>query len=86
MYNAGMNGEHSCVPFNLNNTSCGFMLKEVEWGGKHTVNSVVDWRSHDPYPPGHNISEVELGAHHDSSFFVFLVNIDYDAKPKDLFT
>ena len=62
------------------------MLKEVDWGGKHPINSVVDWRSHGTYPTGHNISEVDWGALHDSSFFVFLVNIDYDAKPKDFFT
>ena len=86
MHHAGRNGEHSCVPFNLSNTSCGFMLKEVDWGGKHPINSVVDWQSHETYPTGHNISEVDWGALHDSSFFLFLVNIDYDAKPKDFFT
>ena len=85
MHHAGRNGEQSCLPFNLNNTSCGFMLKEVDWGGKHPINSVIDWQSHETYPAGHNISEVDWGALHDSSFFVFLVNIDYDAKPKDFF-
>ena len=34
--------------------------------------------------PRFNISD--WGALHDSSFFLFLVNIDYDAKPKDFFT
>ena len=86
MHHAGRNGEHSCVPFNLSNTSCGSMLKEVDWGGKHPINSVVDWQRHETYPTGHNISEVDWGALHDSSFFLFLVNIDYDAKPKDFFT
>ena len=88
MHHAGRNGEHSCMPFNLNNTSCGFMLKEVDWGGKHPINSVVHWywQSHETYPTGHNISEVDWGALHDSSFFLFLVNIDYDAKPKYFFT
>ena len=62
------------------------MLKEVDWRGKHPINSVVDGRSHETYPTGHNISEVDRGALHDSSFFLFLVNIDYDAKPKDFFT
>ena len=81
MNHDGRNGEHSCVPFNLNNTSCGFLLKEVDWGGKHPINSVVDWQRHETYPTGHNISEVDWGALHDSSFFLFLVNIDYDAKP-----
>ena len=86
MHHAGRNGEHSCVPFNLSNTSCGFMLKEVDWGGKHPINSVVDWQRHETYPTGHNIFEVDWGALHDSSFFLFLVNIDYDAKPQDFFT
>ena len=62
------------------------MLKEVNWGGKHTINSVVDWQRHETYPTGHYISEVDWGALHDSSFFLLLVNIDYDAKPKDFFT
>ena len=29
---------------------------------------------------------MDWGAPHDSSFFLFLVNIDYDAKSKDFFT
>ena len=86
MHHAGRNGEHSCVPFNINNTSCGFLLKEADWGGKHQINSVVDWQRHETYPTGHNISEKDWRALHDSSFFLFLVNIDYDVKPKDFFT
>ena len=86
MNHAGRNWEHSCVSFNLNNTSPTFMLKEVDWGGKQPINSVVDWQRHETYPTGHNISEVDWGALHDSSFFLFLVNIDYDATPKDFFT
>ena len=86
MNHDGRNGEHSGVPFNLNNTSCGFMLKEVDWGGKQPITSEVDWHRHETYPTGHNISEEDWGALHDSSFFLFLVNIDYDAKPKDFFT
>ena len=86
MHHAGRNGEHSCVPFILSNTSCGFMLKEVDLGGKQPINSEVDWHRHETYPTGHNISDVDWGALHYSSFFLFLVNIDYDAKPKDFFT
>ena len=62
------------------------MLKDVDWGGKCPINSVVDWQSHETYPTRHNISEVDCGALHVSSFFLFLVNIDYYAKPKDFFT
>ena len=43
MHRAGRNGAHSCVPFNLSNASCGFMLK----------------KRHETYPTGHNISEVD---------------------------
>ena len=85
-HNSGKNGERSSVPFTLNNTLCCFMLKKVDWGGKHPINSVVDLQRHETYPTGHSISEVDWGALHDSSFFLFLVNIDYDAKPKDFFT
>ena len=44
------------------------------------MNSVVDWERHGTYPTELTISEVDWGALHDSSFFLFLVNIDYDAK------
>ena len=74
------------MPFNIKNTSCGFLVKEVDWRGKHPINFVVDWQSHETHPTGHNISEVDWGTLHDSSFFLFLVNIDYDAKPNDSFT
>ena len=77
MNHAGMNGEHSCVPVNINNTSGGLNISEVDWG------------DHDPSTNNMNkilLSEVDWGALHDSSFFLFLVNIDYDAKPKDFFT
>ena len=40
MHHAGRNGEYSCVPFNLNNTSCGFILKEVDRLGRETPNQL----------------------------------------------
>ena len=97
IHHVGRNGEYSCVPFNLNNTSCGFMLKEVDWGRNLKLNytsgalniSEFDWRDYDPSTNNMNkifLSEVDWGALHDSSFFLFLVNIDYDAKSKDFFT
>ena len=62
------------------------MFKEVDCGGNNPINSVLAWQRHETYPTGHNISEVDWGALHDSTFFHFWVNIDYDAKPKDFFT
>ena len=50
----------------LNYTSSGYMLMEVDWGGKLIVNSMVNWGVHETYPNGHNISEVDWGDH-DSS-------------------
>ena len=69
---------------------------EVDWGRnlklKYTSGglniSEVDWGDHDTSTNNMNeilLSEVDWGAPHDSCFFLFLVNIDYDAKPKDFF-
>ena len=77
MHHASRDGEHSCVPFNLNYTSGGLNISDIDWG------------DHDPSTNNMNeilLSEVDWGALHDSSFFLFLVNIDYDAKPKDFFS
>ena len=66
----------------LNYTISGYMLKEVDWGDKSNCPScgcpMANW--HESL-----LSEVDWGAHH-SSVFLFLVNIDYDAKSQDFFT
>ena len=49
--------------------------------------SEVGWDGHDPNPNHVHeslLSEVDWGAHH-PSVFLFLVNIDYDAKPIEFF-
>ena len=49
--------------------------------------SEVDWGGHDPNPNHVHeslLSEVDWGANH-PSVFLFLVNIDYDAKPIEFF-
>ena len=77
-------------------TSSGCMLMEVDWGGKVNLNYTsskymlmeVDWGDHGSSSNHMTeilLSEVDWGAL-DSSCFLFLVNIDYDAKPKDLFS
>ena len=54
---------------------------EIDWGGKFNCTScgcpLANW--HESL-----LSEVDWGAH-DSSVFLFLVNIDYDAKPNEFF-
>ena len=69
------------------------MPSAVDWGAHETHQNrhnipKVDWGDHDPtlYPmDGCILSKVDWGAH-DSSLFLYLVHIDHDAKPKDLFT
>ena len=53
----------------------------------HSIN-IVDWGDHHPSlnpMDGCMLSEINWGAH-DSSFFLYLVHIDHDAKPKDFLT
>ena len=79
----------------LNYTSCGCMLMEVDWGGKLIVSSMGDGelmkltQMDTDFCSNHMnkflLSEVDWGAH-DSTFFLFLVNIHYDAKPVQFFT
>ena len=74
----------------FNCTSCGcpianWQCHETHPSGHNT--SDVDWGCHDPNPnPNHInellLSEVDSGAR-DSSVSLFLVNIDYDAKPNE---
>ena len=72
----------------FNCTSCGCPI--ANWQGHETHptrhnTSEVDWGGHDPNPNYMNeplLSEVDWAAH-DSSVFLFLVNIDYDAKPNE---
>ena len=69
------------------------MPSEDDWGAHETHQNghritKVDWRDYDPTlytMDGCILSEVDWGAH-DSSLFLYLVHIDHDAKPKDIFT
>ena len=74
----------------LNYTTFGYMLMEIDWGGKPNYTSygcpMANWKGHETHNPNHMneslLSEVDWGAH-GSSVFLFLVNIDYDAKPNE---
>ena len=92
----------------LNFTTYGYMLMEIDWGGKFNYTScrcpMANCQDHKTHPTGHNTSEVDWGGHdpnpnhvhesllsevdwgaHHPSVFLFLVNIDYDAKPIEFF-
>ena len=89
LYHIDKNGEHfygenfiyDFTKLKFNYTTSGYMLKEVDWGDKPNCTScgcpMANW--HESL-----LSEVDWGAHH-SSVFLFLVNIDYDAKPNEFF-
>ena len=74
----------------FNYTSCRCPMANCQDYKTHPTGhntSEVDWGGHDPNPNHVHeslLSEVDWGAHH-PSVFLFLVNIDYDAKPIEFF-
>ena len=74
----------------FNYTSCGCPMDNWQGHETHPTGhniSEVDWGGHDPNPNHVHeslLSEVDWGAHH-SSVFLYMVNIDYDAKPNEFF-
>ena len=51
----------------LNYTPYGYMLMEIDWGGKFNYTScghpMANWQGHETHPPGHKTSEVDWGGH-----------------------
>ena len=51
----------------LNYTIHGYMLMEIDWGGKFNYTScgypMANWQGHEKHPPGHKTSEVDWGGH-----------------------
>ena len=51
----------------LNYTTHGYMLMEIDWGGKFNYTScgypMANWQGHEKHPPGHKTSEVDWGGH-----------------------
>ena len=51
----------------LNYTTYGYMLMEIDWGGKFNYTScgypMANWQGHEKHPPGHKTSEVDWGGH-----------------------
>ena len=51
----------------LNYTTCGYMLMEIDWGGKFNCTScgypMANWQGHETHPTGHKTSEVDWGGH-----------------------
>ena len=51
----------------LNYTTYGYMLMEMDWGGKFNYIScghpMANWQGHETHPTGHKTSEVDWGGH-----------------------
>ena len=51
----------------LNYTTYGYMLMDIEWGGKFNYTScghpITNWQGHETHPTGHKTSEVDWGGH-----------------------
>ena len=51
----------------LNYTTYGYMLMEIDWGGKFNYTScgysMTNWQGHETQPTGHKTSEVDWGGH-----------------------
>ena len=51
----------------LNYTTHGYMLMEIDWGGKFNYTScgypMDNWQGHEKHPTGHKTSEVDWGGH-----------------------
>ena len=55
------------VQLKLNYTTYGYILMEIDWGGKFNYTScghhMANWQSHETHPTGHKTSEVDWGGH-----------------------
>ena len=56
----------------LNYTTYGYMLMEIDWGGKFNYTScgypMANWQGHETHPIGHKTSEIDWGGHDPNPF------------------
>ena len=68
----------------LNYTIHGYMLMEIDWGGKFNYTScgypMANWQGHEKHPTGHKTSEVDWGGHDpsgsDNPPLISIINLD----------
>ena len=68
----------------LNHTTYGYMLMEIDWGGKFNYTScghpMANWQGHETHPTGHKTSEVDWGGHDpnepDNPPPMYIINLD----------
>ena len=74
----------------LNYTTYGYMLMEIDWGGKFNYTScgypMANWQGHETHPTGHKTSEVDWGGHDPNPNHVnesLLSEVDWGAHKPD---
>ena len=74
----------------LNYTTYGYMLMEIDWGGKFNYTScecpMANWQGHETHPTGHKTSEVDWGGHDPNPIHVnesLLSEVDWGAHNPD---
>ena len=74
----------------LNYTTYGYMLMEIDWGGKFNYTScgypMANWQGHEKHPTGHKTSEVDWGGHDPNPNHVnesLLSEVDWGAHNPD---
>ena len=74
----------------LNYTTYGYMLMEIDWGGKFNYTScgypMAIWQCHETHPTGHKTSEVDWGGHdpnHNNVNESLLSEVDWGAHNPD---
>ena len=73
-----------------NYTTYGYMLMEIDWGGKFNYTScgypMANWQGHETHPTGHKTSEVDWGGHDSNPNHVnesLLSEVDWGAHNPD---
>ena len=74
----------------LNYTTYGYMLMEIDWGGKFNYTScgypMANWQGHETHPNGRKTSEVDWGGHYPNPNHVnesLLSEVDWGAHNTD---
>ena len=74
----------------LNYTTYGYMLMEIDWGGKFNYTlcgyPMANWQGHETHPTGHKTSEVDWGGHDPNPNHVnesLLSEVDWGAHNPD---
>ena len=74
----------------LNHTTYGYMLMEIDWGGKFNYTScgypMDNWQGHETHPTGHKTSEADRGGHDHNPNHVnesLISEVDWEAHNPD---